>query len=134
MQTPRNGISPSLRIILQAIDFNYLYERYDVELQIGGSDQWGNLVSGVDLIRRSKEMMLLFMESPLHSLLNHGSKFGKSEGENIWLDANAPHRMRFTAFINTSDDDVMNFIKRLSENLEEIMEIEVNLRKHLTND
>lgn len=118
--------------ILQAIDFNYLYERYNVELQIGGSDQWGNLVSGADLIRRlqGNEVTVYGATSPLITK-SDGSKFGKSEGENIWLDAERTSPYAFYQFfINTSDDDVMNFIKRLSmKTPEEIMEIETEFKK-----
>ena len=113
--------------ILQAIDFNHLYEKYNVELQIGGSDQWGNLVSGTDLIRRMQghEVDVYGVTSPLITKAD-GSKFGKSEGENIWLDGEytSPYEF-YQFFINTSDDDVMNFTKRLSmKSAEEINEIE----------
>ncbi len=118
--------------ILQAIDFNHLYENYDVELQIGGSDQWGNLVSGTDLIRRlqGSDVEVFGVTSPLITK-SDGSKFGKSEGENIWLDARytSPYDF-YQFFINTSDDDVMNFTKRLSlKSIDEINSIEETFLK-----
>lgn len=118
--------------ILQAIDFNHLYQDYNVELQIGGSDQWGNLVSGTDLIRRiqGSDVEVYGVTSPLITK-SDGSKFGKSEGENIWLDSNytTPYEF-YQFFINTSDDDVMNFTKRLSlKSVDEINEIEKTFLK-----
>lgn len=113
--------------ILQAIDFNHLYENFNVEMQIGGSDQWGNLVSGTELIRKmhGREVEVFGVTSPLITK-SDGSKFGKSEGENIWLSAEYTSSYEFYQFfINTSDSDVMNFLKRLSlKSVEEIQEIE----------
>ncbi len=112
--------------ILQALDFNHLYEKYNVEMQIGGSDQWGNLVSGTDLIRRLQDGADVYgVTSPLITK-SDGSKFGKSEGENIWLNAEYTSSYEFYQFfINTNDDDVMNFLKRLSlKSVEEIKNIE----------
>ncbi len=112
--------------ILQALDFNHLYEHYNVELQIGGSDQWGNLVSGADLIRRMQQGADVYgVTSPLITK-SDGSKFGKSEGENIWLNPEYTSSYEFYQFfINTSDEDVINFLKRLSlKSVDEIKEIE----------
>lgn len=114
--------------ILQAIDFNYLHKHYNVDLQIGGSDQWGNLVSGTELIRRmqTSDREVFGVTSPLITK-SDGSKFGKSEGANVWLDAKltSPYQL-YQFFINTSDADVMNFIKRLSlKSVDEIKDIEV---------
>lgn len=118
--------------ILQAIDFNYLYQRYNVELQIGGSDQWGNLVSGTDLIRRihGSEVSVFGVTSPLITKAD-GTKFGKSEGANVWLDPELTSPYDFYQFfINTSDTDVMNFMKRLSmKTPDEIKVIEVEFEK-----
>lgn len=113
--------------ILQAIDFNYLHKNHNVDLQIGGSDQWGNLVSGTELIRRmqTSDREVFGVTSPLITK-SDGSKFGKSEGENVWLDAKltSPYEL-YQFFINTSDADVMNFIKRLSlKSVDEINAIE----------
>lgn len=113
--------------ILQAFDFNHLYENYNVQLQIGGSDQWGNLVSGTDLIRRlhGNKATVFGITSPLITK-SDGSKFGKSEGENIWLDGTMTSPYAFYQFfINTSDEDVIPFMKRLSmKTPEAIKEIE----------
>jgi len=113
--------------ILQAFDFNHLFENYNVQLQIGGSDQWGNLVSGTDLIRRlhGNKATVYGITSPLITK-SDGSKFGKSEGENIWLDGEMTSPYAFYQFfINTSDDDIIPFMKRLSmKTPNEIKEIE----------
>ena len=113
-------------IILQAIDFLHLYEQEGIELQIGGSDQWGNLVAGADLIRRIKGN-----EAKVYGVTSHlimksdGSKFGKSEGVNVWLDParTSPYEF-YQFFFNTSDTDIIDFLKRLSlKSVEEIKEI-----------
>lgn len=101
--------------ILQAIDFLHLYKTYQCELQIGGSDQWGNLTSGTELIRKSIENSKVFgVTSPLITN-SDGSKFGKSEGKNIWLDASRTSPYHFYQYwMNVSDSDVIDFMKRLS--------------------
>lgn len=124
--------------ILQAIDWLHLYENHNCELQIGGSDQWGNLVSGSDLIKKIKgdKAKVFGITSPLITK-SDGSKFGKSEGGNIWLDINKTSAYEFYQFwINVSDDDVINFLKKLTllskeeiEGLEASMKCEAHLRK-----
>ncbi len=122
--------------ILQAIDYLTLYENESVELQIGGSDQWGNLVSGTDLIRKVKghEVEVFCVTSHL-IMKSDGTKFGKSEGANIWLDADKTDAFTFYQFwVNTSDADIMDFTKRLS--MKSVSEIEAteaqfNQEKHL---
>lgn len=111
--------------ILQAIDWLMLFEKYNCEVQIGGSDQWGNLLSGVDLIRKVKAKSVFGVTSPLITK-SDGSKFGKSEGKNVWLDSTKTDSYTFYQFwINVADDDVIDFTKRLSmKPVEEIMEIE----------
>lgn len=101
--------------ILQAIDFLHLYKTYNCELQIGGSDQWGNLTSGTELIRKSVENSKVFgVTSPLITN-SDGSKFGKSEGKNIWLDASRTSPYHFYQYwMNVADADVIDFMKRLS--------------------
>ena len=102
--------------ILQAIDYLHLNEDYDVQLQIGGSDQWGNLVSGVELIRKTHQdnRKVFGVTSPLITK-SDGSKFGKSEGKNIWLDANKTDSYTFYQYLlNCADEDVEDFLKRLS--------------------
>lgn len=101
--------------ILQAIDFLHLYQNYNCELQIGGSDQWGNLTSGTELIRKTVENSKVFgVTSPLITN-SDGTKFGKSEGKNIWLDADRTSPYHFYQYwLNVSDADVIDFLKRLS--------------------
>lgn len=102
--------------ILQAADFLHLYETYQCELQIGGSDQWGNITSGLELIRKKlgHEVKVYGITSPLIQK-SDGTKFGKSEGANIWLDkeATSPYAL-YQYFLNSADSDVINFIKRLT--------------------
>jgi tyrosyl-tRNA synthetase len=113
--------------ILQATDWLHLYEHHQCEMQVGGSDQWGNLTSGIELIRKVKgfESKVFGLTQPLITKAD-GSKFGKSEGQNIWLDSTKTHPyVFFQYFINVSDDDVINFLKRLSfESVETIQAIE----------
>ncbi len=109
--------------ILQAADFLHLYQTYNCEMQIGGSDQWGNLVSGTDLIRKicGDKAKVYGVTSPLITK-SDGSKFGKSEGGNIWLDPNKTSAYQFYQFwVNVSDADIESLLKRLScRSVEEI--------------
>lgn len=117
--------------ILQSIDFLHLYNEHNVELQIGGSDQWGNLVSGTDLIRKIEGSEVEVYGITSHLIMKaDGTKFGKSEGQNIWLDPERTDAYTFYQFfINTSDEDVMDFMRRLSfKSYEEIMEIEASFK------
>lgn len=102
--------------ILQAIDWLKLYELYHCEAQIGGSDQWGNLTSGTELIRKMLgDQVKVFGITSSLIMKADGTKFGKSEGENIWLDANRTSPYEFYQyFVNTSDADIIDFLKRLS--------------------
>ncbi len=116
--------------ILQAMDFKYLYETYHCELQIGGSDQWGNLTSGTELIRKTVENAKVFgVTSPLITN-SDGSKFGKSEGKNIWLSAEKTSAYAFYQYwLNVSDSDVIDFMKRLSmKSPEEILSFEAGFK------
>lgn len=118
--------------ILQAVDWLKLYSDYDCELQIGGSDQWGNLVSGTDLIRKvcGDKAKVFGITSPLITK-SDGSKFGKSEGKNIWLDPTKTNAFEFYQFwVNTADSDVIDYLKRLSlKTPEEIMGLEVSMKE-----
>lgn len=113
--------------ILQAMDFLHLYQTYHCEIQIGGSDQWGNLTSGMELIRKVEgdEAHVWGITSPLITK-SDGSKFGKSEGKNIWIDPARTNAYEFYQFwLNTPDSDIIDFLKRLSlKTPEEIMELE----------
>lgn len=116
--------------ILQALDFLYLYENFDCRLQIGGSDQWGNILSGVDLIKKVKgsETLICGTTSPLITK-SDGSKFGKSEGQNIWLDINKTSAYDFYQFwLNISDEDCRNLLKKFSlKTIDEIKELEKSI-------
>ena len=102
--------------ILQAMDFLKLYQKYGCRIQIGGSDQWGNLTSGMELIRKVEgdEAKVWGITSPLITK-SDGSKFGKSEGKNIWLDPQRTNAYEFYQFwLNTPDSDIVDYLKRLS--------------------
>jgi tyrosyl-tRNA synthetase len=97
--------------ILQGLDFRQLYLDYDCVLQTGGSDQWGNLTSGVDLIKRSEGATVHAIGTPLITN-SDGRKFGKSEGNAIWLDdaLTSPYAM-YQFWLNTDDSDVIERLK-----------------------
>lgn len=97
--------------ILQGLDFLELYRQYGCLLQSGGSDQWGNLTSGIDLIRRSAGAQAHAFGTPLITN-SDGTKFGKSEGNAIWLDPalTSPYAM-YQFWLNTDDDDVIARLK-----------------------
>ena len=97
--------------ILQGMDFLELYRQYDCVLQTGGSDQWGNLTSGTDLIRRAEGVSVHAIGTPLITN-SDGTKFGKSEGNAIWLDAEmcSPYRM-YQFWLSTADTDVIERLK-----------------------
>jgi tyrosyl-tRNA synthetase len=102
--------------ILQAMDFLHLYQAHHCQIQIGGSDQWGNLTSGMELIRKVEgdEAKVWGITSPLITK-SDGSKFGKSEGKNIWLDPEKTNAYEFYQFwLNTPDSDIVDYLKRLS--------------------
>jgi tyrosyl-tRNA synthetase len=97
--------------ILQGMDYLELYRSYGCVLQTGGSDQWGNLTSGTDLIRRVEGVSVHAIGTPLITN-SDGTKFGKSEGNAIWLDADmcSPYAM-YQFWLNTDDDDVVDRLK-----------------------
>ncbi|WP_314427438.1 tyrosine--tRNA ligase [uncultured Microbacterium sp.] len=97
--------------ILQGMDFLELYRQYDCVLQTGGSDQWGNLTSGTDLIRRAEGVSAHAIGTPLITN-SDGTKFGKSEGNAVWLDAEmcSPYRM-YQFWLSTADADVIGRLK-----------------------
>ncbi|NRN27640.1 tyrosine--tRNA ligase [Photorhabdus heterorhabditis] len=97
--------------LLQSYDFVRLNEEHDVELQIGGSDQWGNITSGIDLTRRINQKQVFGMTVPLITK-SDGTKFGKTEGGAVWLDPKKTSPYKFYQFwINTADADVYRFLK-----------------------
>jgi tyrosyl-tRNA synthetase len=97
--------------LLQGYDFKYLYETYGCKLQMGGSDQWGNITTGTELIRRMLQQEAYALTCPLITKAD-GGKFGKTEKGNIWLDAKKTTPYSFYQFwLNCSDEDAKKFIK-----------------------
>ncbi len=97
--------------LLQGYDFLYLNENYNCKLQLGGSDQWGNITTGTELIRRKTNREAFALTCPLITKAD-GGKFGKTESGNIWLDANRTSPYKFYQFwLNTSDADAEKYIK-----------------------
>lgn len=97
--------------LLQGYDFLHLYKNIDCRLQMGGSDQWGNITTGTELIRRKEGGKAFAITCPLIKKAD-GSKFGKTEGGNIWLDKRRTSSYKFYQFwLNTSDEDAVNYIK-----------------------
>lgn len=123
--------------ILQAMDFNHLYENFNCKMQVGGSDQWGNITSGLELIRKMQpEGAKAFgLTIPLVTKAD-GTKFGKTEGGAIWLDAKKTTPYEFYQFwINTADADVVKYLKYFTflsheeiEGLEKSVQEEPHLR------
>lgn len=98
--------------ILQAIDFGHLNKTFNCKIQVGGSDQWGNITSGIELMRRMYGQTEAYgLTIPL-VVKSDGKKFGKTEGGAVWLDASKTSPYEFYQFwINTTDDDVIKFLK-----------------------
>ena len=97
--------------LVQGYDFLHLYKEYNCKLQMGGSDQWGNITTGTELIRRMLQGKAYALTSPLITKAD-GSKFGKTEKGNIWLDPEKTSPYEFYQFwINTSDEDAEKYIK-----------------------
>ena len=97
--------------LIQGYDFLHLYKEMNCSLQMGGSDQWGNITTGTELIRRKENQKAFAMTCPLIKK-SDGSKFGKSEGGNIWLDKNKTSVYKFYQYwLNITDEDAVNYIK-----------------------
>lgn len=97
--------------LVQGYDFLHLFRNYNCTLQMGGSDQWGNITTGTELIRRIGGGKGYALTCPLITK-SDGSKFGKSEGGNVWLDANRTSPYKFYQYwLNTSDEDAEKYIK-----------------------
>ena len=100
--------------IMQALDYLELYRRHGCTLQTGGSDQWGNLTAGVDLIRRAEGASVHALATPLLTRAD-GSKYGKSEGETIWLDPQLTSPFAFYQyFLNVEDSEVGSLLRTFS--------------------
>ena len=120
--------------LVQGYDFYVLNRDKNCKIQMGGSDQWGNIVTGTELIRRKGGGEAFALTTPLITKAD-GSKFGKSEGGNVWLDSKRTSPYKFYQYwINASDDDVKNFIRIFTvKSREEIeaLEAEHNEAPHL---
>ena len=98
-------------MILQALDFHHLCETQDCELQIGGSDQWGNITAGIDLIHRKQNRQAYGLTLPLITNAD-GTKFGKTESGAVWLDVNRTSIYQFYQFwVRVDDRDVVRYLK-----------------------
>lgn len=112
--------------LVQGYDFLHLYKHHDCSLQMGGSDQWGNITTGTELIRRMAGGKGYALTCPLITK-SDGSKFGKSEGGNIWLDPNRTSPYKFYQYwLNSSDEDAEKYIKIFTflgrETIEQLIE------------
>ena len=97
--------------LVQGYDFYYLWKNNGIKLQMGGSDQWGNIVTGTELIRRKDSGEAFALTTPLIKKAD-GTKFGKSEAGNVWLDPQRTSPYQFYQFwLNASDEDAKNFIR-----------------------
>ena len=118
-------------MILQAYDFMELFKRYQCVLQLGGSDQWGNITAGLDLIRRVESGTAHALTVPLLTKAD-GTKFGKTAGGSVWIDPEmtSPYAF-FQYWLNSDDKDVIKFLKVFSfKSRQEIEELE---KAHLEN-
>jgi len=121
--------------LVQGYDFLHLYHNNGVKLQMGGSDQWGNIVTGTELLRRKSGVDDAFaITTPLIKKAD-GTKFGKTESGNVWLDAKKTSPYKFYQFwLNASDEDVKNFIRiftLMKKDEIEALEIEQAAAPHL---
>jgi tyrosyl-tRNA synthetase len=116
LQNREQGISYTefSYLLLQAYDFVHLYDTEGVTVQVAGSDQWGNIVAGVDLARRTRQVELFGLTAPLITKAD-GGKFGKTEKGAVWLTADRTSAYAFYQFwLNSSDADVPKFLKTFS--------------------
>ncbi|WP_299291184.1 tyrosine--tRNA ligase, partial [uncultured Mucilaginibacter sp.] len=120
--------------LIQGYDFYYLWKNRNCVLQMGGSDQWGNMVTGTELIRRKDQGEAFALTTQLIKKAD-GSKFGKSEGGNIWLDPAKTSPYQFSQFcLNASDEDAKSYIRiftLLDQEEIETLETEHNAAPHL---
>ena len=124
--------------IIQGIDFNHLYDNHNVRIQVGGSDQWGNITTGLEVIRKTHEgeAKAFGITIPLVTK-SDGTKFGKSASGAVWLDAKKTSPYEFYQFwINAADADVVKYLKIFTfltrEEIEELavsVQEEAHLRK-----
>jgi tyrosyl-tRNA synthetase len=115
--------------LVQGFDFFYLWKHRSVKLQMGGSDQWGNIVTGTELIRKKERGEAFALTTPLIKKAD-GTKFGKTEGGNVWLDPKKTSPYKFYQFwLNVGDQDVSTYIRIFS--LKDRKEIETLEKQHL---
>jgi tyrosyl-tRNA synthetase len=118
-------------MLLQANDFAELYDRYGCTIQAGGTDQWGNITAGIDLVRKTRGAEVYGITLPLLTTAS-GQKFGKSEGNAVWLDPKRTSPYQFYQFwIQTDDRDVARYLKIFTfESLEAISEVSARHALH----
>ena len=117
-------------MIMQAMDFLYLYQNRDCVMQVAGSDQWGNITAGIDLIKKKLGKEAYGFTMPLVTTKD-GVKFGKSEGNALWLDKNktSPYKI-YQYLLNSEDEKVISYLKVFTFlSREEIEELEESLKK-----
>jgi tyrosyl-tRNA synthetase len=115
-------------MLLQSYDYLHLHDHYNCTLQTGGSDQWGNITAGVELIRRMRGKPAGALVYPLITKAD-GTKFGKTASGSVWLSAERTSPYRFYQFwLNTDDRDIINYLKYFTWlNLHDIQELEASL-------
>ena len=114
-------------MLLQSLDFAELHKRFDCSIQVGGSDQWGNITGGIDLTRRIYQKQVFGVTTPLVTKAD-GTKFGKTEKGTIWISANktSPYAL-YQFWLNVSDLDVYKYLRYFTFlSIEEIREIELS--------
>ncbi len=116
LERPDHGISFTefTYMLLQAYDYLHLFDAFGCKLQLGGSDQWGNITMGIDLIRKVRRAEVFGLTSPL-VVQPDGTKFGKTESGTVWLDANrtSPYQL-FQFFLRVEDAAVRDYLRRLT--------------------
>lgn len=117
--------------IIQAMDFAHLYKEHNCSIQIGGSDQWGNITSGLELIRKENDESKAYGITVPLVTKSDGTKFGKTEGKAIWLDSKKTSPYEFYQFfLNTEDKDVIKYLKTFTFlELNKIESIEKELKE-----
>ena len=121
-------------MIMQALDYLHLYDNKNCTLQIGGADQWGNITSGIELIRKKRGIECYGLTMPLITK-SDGTKFGKSESGTIWLDSKKTSSYElYQFFLNAEDEKIIEYLKKLTfltkEEIE-ILEVSVREEPHL---
>ncbi|MGH9277182.1 MAG: tyrosine--tRNA ligase [Acidimicrobiales bacterium] len=133
LETREQGISFTefSYMLLQAYDYLHLYDTHDARLQIGGSDQWGNITAGVELVRRTRGAEVYGLTWPLLTKAD-GTKFGKSEEGNVWLDPARTSPYQFFQYWVRQDDRDVGSLLRLFTDLEShrILELEQEVAEH----